>query len=100
MTARKDAKGKRALFETPPIVIEDSDASRVDNKKDRPTGDEFRGSALIDCSSCGSITSLTQVELGIRVLAISLWVPGRTYNRYIQCPSCQTRTWCRVEWFI
>lgn len=96
MTQRKDSKGKRALFETPPIVIEEA-AADVSDPETTVGGDD--AGASVSCSACRVTTHLTRVELGIRVLAISLWIPGRDFSRYMQCPSCQTRTWCRVEWF-
>jgi hypothetical protein len=43
-------------------------------------------------------TRIPHVELAVRILALSLWIPGRSYSRHIQCPACQTRTWCKVEW--
>jgi hypothetical protein len=32
------------------------------------------------------------------VLAISFWFPGKRYSRWLQCPSCQRRSWVRVHW--
>jgi hypothetical protein len=29
---------------------------------------------------------------------ISIWIPGRQYSRWMQCPNCQRRSWCRVNW--
>jgi hypothetical protein len=106
VTGRADRKGKRALFETPPIEIEDS-------LKDEPlvgrhdvdghealysAGHHERGTAVITCSACDVRTRLTHVELTVRILALSLWIPGRPYSRHLQCPACQTRAWCKVEW--
>jgi hypothetical protein len=106
VTGRADRKGKRALFETPPIEIEDS-------LKDEPlvgrhdvdghealysAGHHERGTAVITCSACDVRTRLTHVELTVRILALSLWIPGRAYSRHLQCPACQTRAWCKVEW--
>ena len=106
MTDRKDSKGKRALFETPPIEIEDS-------LKDEPlverhdtdgheavysAGHHERGTAVITCSGCDVRTRLTHVELAVRILALSFWIPGQQYSRHMQCPACQSRNWCKVEW--
>jgi hypothetical protein len=106
VTDREDREGKRALFETPPIEIEDS-------LKDDPlvhrhdihgheavfsAGHHERGTAVVTCSRCDVRTRIPVLELGVRILALSLWIPGRPYSRHIQCPACQTRTWCKVEW--
>lgn len=106
MTGRSDREGKRALFETPPIEIEDT--LRDDPLVDRhdmeghdgvySAGHREPGTAVITCSVCGVRSRIPLVETIVRILAISLWVPGRTYSRWLQCPSCQRRTWCRVEW--
>ena len=103
---RSDREGKRALFETPPIEIEDSlkDDPLVE-RHDVDGHDAFYsaghhepGTAVIKCSECDVRTRITHVELAVRILALSLWIPGRSYSRHIQCPACQTRAWCKVEW--
>ncbi len=106
MTGRPDAKGKRALFETPPIEIEDSlrDEPLVDRHETDgheavySAGHRESGTAVITCSACDVRTRVTHVELAVRILALSLWIPGRAYSRHMQCPACQTRNWCKVEW--
>ena len=106
MTGRSDRQGKRALFEVPPIEIEDT-------LKDEPlverhdvqghealysAGHHEPGTAVVTCSGCDVRTRLTHVELAVRILALTLWIPGRSFSRHMQCPSCQTRNWCKVEW--
>lgn len=106
MTKRKDASGKRALFETAPIEIDDS-------LKDDPlihhqvtdshealysVGEHESGTVVVTCSRCDVRSRIPVVESIIRILAISVWVPGRTYTHWMQCPSCQTRSWCRIDW--
>ncbi|GMQ93545.1 MAG: hypothetical protein BMS9Abin12_1024 [Acidimicrobiia bacterium] len=103
---RKDSKGKRSLFETPPIEIEDSlkDDPLVErhdiygHEAMYSAGHHERGTGVVDCSSCKVKTRISHVELAVRILALSLWVPGRSYSRHMQCPSCQTRAWCNVKW--
>ncbi len=107
MKRRKDASGKRALFETPPIEIDDP-------LKDDPlvhhepvdshealysTADHAAGTVLIVCSRCEVRSRIPIIESIVRIMSISLWVPGRAYNRWMQCPACQTRSWCRIDWF-
>ena len=106
MTNRSDEKGKRALFESPPIEIEDSLADEPLVERHDVDGHEAlfsaghheRGTAVVTCSTCKVRTRLTHVELVVRIIAISLWIPGRSYGRFMQCQACQTRTWCKVEW--
>lgn len=107
MTKRKDASGKRALFESPPIEIDDplTDDPLVDHHAPEShealysVGDHEAGTVVVTCSRCDVRTRIPIVESVIRILAISVWVPGRTYNHWMQCPSCQTRSWCRISWF-
>lgn len=106
MTGRSDREGKRALFEAPPIEVEDTlkDDPIVD-RHDTDGHDAFYsaghrepGTAVLTCSTCEVKSRISIVETVVRILSISLWFPGREYSRWMQCPSCQQRTWCRVEW--
>lgn len=106
MTSRSDKRGKRALFEAPPIEVEDTlkDDPLVDRHDTEghdalySAGHREPGTAVITCSRCHVKTRTPLVEAVVRVLAISLWFPLRPYSRWIQCPACQQRAWCRVEW--
>lgn len=106
MTDRSDRMGKRALFETPPIHVDDTledDPIVVRHHDDGldalySVGPRESGTTVMTCSSCGVRSRITIVETVVRILAISLWVPGRAYSRWMQCPACQQRTWCKVEW--
>ena len=106
MTERADKHGKRALFETPPIHVDDSLEDDPFVERHHSDGHETlysvgpreSGTAVITCSYCGVRSRISVVETVVRIFAISLWVPGRTYSRWMQCPACQQRRWCRVEW--
>lgn len=106
MSGRSDGQGKRALFEAAPIEVEDSlrDEPLVERHDVHghealySAGHHESGTAVVTCSGCEVRTRLTLVELAVRILALSLWIPGRSFNRHMQCPACQTRTWCKVEW--
>ncbi len=106
MTTRKDPEGKRALFEVPPIEIDDTlkDDPLVDRHDTDghdalySAGHREPGTTVITCSSCEVRSRITVIETVVRILSISLWDPRRGYSRWMQCPSCQTRTWCKVEW--
>lgn len=106
MTGRSDAKGKRALFEAPPLEIEDTlrDEPLVERHDTDghealySAGHHERGTGVITCSHCKVRTRLTLIEIAVRSLALSPWIPGRNYSRYMPCPACQNRAWCKVEW--
>jgi hypothetical protein len=106
VTSRSDREGKRALFETPPIEIDDT--LRDDPLVERhdieghealySAGHREPGTAVITCSFCKVRSRITLIETVVRIMSISLWFPMRPYSRWMQCPSCQQRRWCRVEW--
>lgn len=106
MTRRKDASGKRALFESPPIEIDDTlrDDPLIhhsvpdSHEAFYSAGDREAGTVVVTCSRCDVKSRIPIVESVIRILAISLWIPGRTFTHWMQCPSCQTRSWCRIDW--
>ena len=106
MTGRSDPHGKRALFETPPTPVDDplDDDVLIDpEQRDGQaalfsTGDHQAGTGIIECSHCGAKTRASHIDIGVRIALISLWIPGKHYSRWIQCPNCQRRSWCRVEW--
>jgi hypothetical protein len=56
------------------------------------------GSVVFACSRCDLITRMSTVEAGIRVLTFSAWIPGKRYSRWLLCPDCRRRTWCRIDW--
>lgn len=102
-----DPLGKRALFAPPvdpPDPTVDDDPLVGGHAPDGKaalfsTGPHRPGTVILDCSNCGSRTRMSAIEAGVRILFLTLWIPGREYNRYIQCPICQRRTWSRIEWF-
>ena len=106
MTKRKDVSGKRALFESPPIEIDDSlkDDPLIHRKVPDShealysTGEHESGTVVVSCSRCDVRSRIPIVESVIRILAISVWVPGKTHAHWMQCPSCQTRSWCAIDW--
>lgn len=107
MSDRNDKDGKRALFEAPPIEVDDTlkDDPLVDRHNVEghealySAGHHEPGTAVITCSECEVRSRISLVETIVRILSISLWFPTRTFSRWMQCPSCQQRTWCKVQWF-
>ena len=106
MTNDRPPDGKRALFESPPIEIDDpiKDDPLVGRDTDDShevlysAGQHERGTVVITCSNCDVRSRVPLIESLVRIAAISLWIPGRTYNRWMLCPACQTRSWCRISW--
>jgi len=106
VSARLDPEGKRALFETPPIEIDDPlrDDPLLDHHEREghealySAGPREAGTTVVTCSVCDVRTRVSVVETVVRILSLSLWDPRRSHTRWMQCPSCQSRTWCKVEW--
>jgi hypothetical protein len=106
MTGRSDPQGKRALFEAPPTQLDDpleDDALRKPEKREGQaalfsTGEHQHGTGVIDCSFCGTKTRASHIDISVRIAMISIWIPGKQYSRWMHCPNCQRRSWCRVNW--
>lgn len=96
-----DPLGKRALFSPPAASSTEADAEPAAPGKHAlySAGPRRPGTVVLECSRCLNHIRMTTVELGVRVAFLSLWVPGKRYSRWIQCPECERRTWCRVHWF-
>ncbi len=92
-----DPQGKRALFESAPVTIPEEQQTPgrqalFSVATPRP------GTVVIECSSCGEHRRIQVGEAIARVLRLTLWVPLIKHNRWMQCPSCERRAWCRVGW--
>jgi hypothetical protein len=106
VTNRTDPQGKRALFESDPTEVEDelADDPLLDSQSETgkealfSIGPRIPGTAVIECSHCGVRSRRPAIETVVRIMAISWWLPGKRYSRWFQCPDCQRRSWCRVEW--
>lgn len=106
MTAR-DPFGKQALFRPPVSEIDDPLAhdplvrtGKTSKHEDMfAVGPRRPGTVVLECSRCLTRTRMSAVEAGIRILFVSAWVPGKRYSRWMLCPECQRRTWCRIHWF-
>lgn len=101
-TARKvDPAGKHALFSAPPTAARDQ-IMPGNQKEGRDalfsTGPRQPGTVVITCSTCKVRTRATLVDLGIRLVSISAWIPGRSHSHWMRCPACHKHTWCRVGW--
>ncbi|MCB1005828.1 MAG: hypothetical protein KDB35_16715 [Acidimicrobiales bacterium] len=98
---RVDPSGRHALFSAP--VDAARDQLRPGNAKEGrdalySTGPRQTGTVIVECSSCDGRTRASLVDLGIRLVSISVWLPGRRYSHWMRCPTCHQHTWCRVGW--
>ena len=93
----RDPQGKRALFETPAVEMSEESAERGRTAV-FSTSTPIPGTAVVECSSCGVHTRIGFAEAIVRILSFTLWVPLKTHSRWMRCPSCERRAWCRVGW--
>ena len=101
-----DPLGKQALFAPPPGEVEDRldedplvGGEPAEGKMAMYSAGPHRpGTVVLECSTCLNRTRMSTIEAGVRILFISLWVPGKHYSRWMLCPECEKRRWCRVHW--
>ena len=109
MTGRRDDPlGKRALFEHAPTGpaeggLDEDPLAGGQHEGGKTalysTGPHRPGSVVLECSRCGVHTRMSAVEAGVRIAMVSAWVPPlKRHNRWMLCPECGRRTWCRVRW--
>lgn len=84
--------GKRSLYSGGG----DGDERAADGKRALYSGEES-GPVKIDCARCGTTSEIGILDALMRILRFSLWIPGRTYSRRLECPACQRRSWVRVR---
>ena len=107
MTVGKDPLGKRALF-SPPAASPSDDHLDGDPTVGSAAADGIRalysagprrrGTVVLECSRCLNHTRMSLIEAGVRIAFISAWIPGKHFSRWVQCPECERRTWCRIHW--
>jgi hypothetical protein len=98
---RIDPTGKHALFSTPPAAAPDqlrAGSRETGRSAFYSTGSRQVGTVVVECATCTTRTRVTLVDLGIRFLSVSAWIPGRSHSHWMRCPACETHTWCRVAW--
>ncbi len=83
--------GKHALFSaaTPAGEVEPATTTATDPLP-------HRGRLTVTCSSCGSVTRVGAVEFLILQFPVGVWLPGRSFDRWMTCPACRHRTWTGV----
>ena len=103
---KRDPMGKNALFSPPPmapiedLIVDDHPVKPPDGKHALySAGPRRKGTVVLECSRCLNHSRMSTVEAGVRIAMISVWVPGKRFSRWMQCPECERRTWCRIHWF-
>ena len=85
--------GKHALFsDATPAGEPERDRSTVTADDPLPP----TGSLAVACSSCGSVTRVGVVEFVMLQFPFGVWLPRRTFDRWMTCPACRRRTWTSV----
>jgi hypothetical protein len=85
--------GKHALFsDAAPVDEPETDRATVVTDDPLPR----RGLLAVACSTCGSVTRVGLGEFLLLQLPVGFWVPRRTFDRWMTCPSCSRRTWTSV----
>jgi hypothetical protein len=100
--SKRDPMGKNALFSPPPSPPAErppTTASSAGKHALYSAGPRRAGTVVVECSRCLNHSRMTNVELAVRVAFLSLWIPGKRFSRWMQCPECERRTWCRVHYF-
>jgi hypothetical protein len=91
---RQDPLGKRALFEMPAVDIPgDEDGPEAVFNHTRPAD-----GVTIECSRCGDTSHVPIADALMSIAKLTIWLPGPRFNRWMTCPSCDRRAWCRVSW--
>jgi hypothetical protein len=98
---RLDPQGKQALFDAPVQAPPDhlSPGTGRDGRHALySTGPREAGTVVVSCKSCGARSRTSLVDLGLRFLPFTAWLPARRYPHLMRCPACRHRTWCRIGW--
>ena len=95
-----DPLGKRALFEAQVDAAPDALLGGAPQGKDSlySVGPSRPGTVVVECSGCEVRSRVSLLEVGLRLLQGSIWVPWRNHSRLMRCPACGERRWCRVRW--
>jgi hypothetical protein len=100
---RMDPQGKQALFDAPvqapPDQVRPAHGHRREGKHALySTGPREVGTVIVECGACEVRTRTSLVNLGIRMLPFTAWLPARRHGHFMRCPACGSMTWCRIGW--
>jgi hypothetical protein len=90
---RPGPAGKRALFSQARSSEQRAEAPLAPNGSDPSPS---RGMFAVSCSSCGSMSRVGLIEFMLLHFPLGVWLPLRTYDRWMTCPACLRRTWNSV----
>jgi hypothetical protein len=98
---RVDPIVKEALFTAPVAAAPDQLApGRASVGRDAlfSVGRRRAGTVLVDCESCSERSRVGLLDVGVRLVTVSAWLPARRFAHWMRCPACDRRTWCRIGW--
>ncbi|MHB1584747.1 MAG: hypothetical protein ACYC0E_13455, partial [Acidimicrobiales bacterium] len=55
-----------------------------------------RGSFVVECGSCRSVSRVGLLDLLIFQLPFGAWLPRGRFDRRMTCPACRHRVWASV----
>jgi hypothetical protein len=94
-TGRRRARpsGRHALYSAVTPAADDETPAGVATSAD-PLSE--RGILAVSCSACGSVSRIGLLDFALLQLPFGLWLPGRTFDHRMRCPSCRRRAWTGV----
>jgi len=87
---------REALF-GPPRVSAPDHRDHIGRRAVFSAGRRRPGNVVVDCATCEARTPVVLARLPLRLVP-SVWIPGRTFSRWMRCPSCSAFSWCRIDW--
>jgi len=124
MSTRRDPLGKRALFGDPVVVAVAKDPKAGSDEPlaadpefprwvpPATSGGSSAGSGnprattitrspssellAVTCSTCGARSGVGLMEFARLQFPVPVWLPRRTYDRWMTCPACRHRAWTSV----
>jgi len=85
--------GKHALF-SDATPADEPEPARATVTVDDPL--PHRGILSVTCSACGSVSRVGLVGFLVLQFPVGIWMPGRTFDRWMTCPACRRHTWTSV----
>jgi hypothetical protein len=100
---RIDPQGKQALFDAPvqapPEQLSPSRGPRPEGKNALySTGPRQVGTVVVECGTCQARSRTRLLDVGLRMLPFTAWLPARRHAHFLRCPACGHMTWCRIGW--
>lgn len=93
VSRRARPAGKHALYSEPTPASERETATWAGQATDPLPP---HGLFVVACSTCGSVSRVGLLEYLWCQLPVPVWLPRRTFDRWMTCPACRRRTWTSV----